>query len=216
MDLRSWCLPRVKGNTKGRVKSPIKSGSSVAKTENGTITSRCCRSYSRSLNHSHLWRARMMVASVSEWHLWIRFCPRQETNLLQVAVTLFSDCVVKDRSSWSSFLRLFSCAELESHDEAGSLLLDAGPPTWEIKMILKSFANQMRKWSKHYKWKYLDENKIRKYLTCTHAWMSVDYFVSVLCVHVLLLSCWLTYEFTYQFVWNFLECLDGFGYKTGK
>ena len=138
MDLRSWCLPRVKGNTKGRVKSPIKSGSSVAKTENGTITSRCCRSYSRSLNHSHLWRARMMVASVSEWHLWIRFCPRQETNLLQVAVTLFSDCVVKDRSSWSSFLRLFSCAELESHDEAGSLLLDAGPPTWEIKMILNN------------------------------------------------------------------------------
>ena len=80
----------------------------------------------------HRWRARIIVASVSEWHLWIRWGSLESESdvALLLFPTLWSKHWNTGRSSLSSFRLLFSCIwTLESSDE-GSLLLNGGPPTY--------------------------------------------------------------------------------------
>ena len=84
----------------------------------------------------------MMVASVSEWQRWMpRLCARNE-QLLKVDTALSEHSVSMDRSSLSSFRRLFSCAgngDSTAADAADPVAdavdslrfdLEGGPPTF--------------------------------------------------------------------------------------
>lgn len=171
--MRSWCLPGMRGRAKGRVKSPMRSGSSVAVVflsgEKHTVLvtypsfltkqhihagqeKKEGRKESNRSGHPlglHLWRARIMVASVSEWHLWIRGALDDDDKQREDEMALFPTCPASKqgkavRSSVSSFLLLFSCCwALESAVEGESmLLLDEGPPTFSYETGKKEEKNR--------------------------------------------------------------------------
>lgn len=101
----------------------------------------------------HRWRARIMVASVSEWHLWIRWGSLETAAVLLLFPTLWSKLVNTGRSSLSSFRLLFSCCwTAESTEDEGSLLLNGGPPTYipkqsdQITTIITTICSGMEKY----------------------------------------------------------------------
>lgn len=98
----------------------------------------------------HRWRARIIVASVSEWHLWIRWGSFDRATVLLLFPTLWSKLVNTGRSSLSSFRLLFSCCwTAESTEDEGSLLLNGGPPTYipsdQITTIITTICSRMER-----------------------------------------------------------------------